>query len=78
MRYAGQTHIFDLGIEEDRRPCRYKFHRYVGQRIRTSHGRGVITKIVSPYYTYFKNDRGEELVGTPHDMVPENPEERIR
>ena len=66
----GQMTIFDLGIETDTRPCRYKFHRYVGQRVKSSHGIGTVTEIASEYYTYVRTDGGETLCLTPYDMHP--------
>ena len=51
-------------------PCDYRFHRYVGQRVkfwRTGKS-GVITEI-EPYYTYIRMDDGDELVGTPTEIT---------
>lgn len=67
-----QYSIYDIGIETDRRPCRYDFHRYVGQRVRffRSGETGTITEIPGVYYTYVRTDRGRDLVGTPTTICP--------
>lgn len=66
----GQMSLFDIDIEQDRRPCRYKFHRYIGQRVNSLHGPATITKIDHTYYTEIRTDDGRDLVGTPHDLSP--------
>ena len=65
-----QYTIYDMNIETDRRPCRYKFHRYIGQKVRTRFGICTITNINGPYYTDMKDEKGRLLVGTPHDISP--------
>lgn len=67
--FTGQFTIFDADIDQDRRPCRYRFRRYIGQKVKTLHGVGVITKI-EQYYTTFRLADGRTLCGTPHDLVP--------
>lgn len=57
----GQLSIFDLG--ESRRPCDYRFQRYIGQEVEDRHGRHIIAEI-QPYYTIYT----DRMVGTPHDM----------
>jgi hypothetical protein len=65
-----QLTIFDADIETDRRPCRYKFHRYVGQKVSTTrHGICTIRKINDSYYTYLETKDGELIMGTPYDMA---------
>ena len=67
-----QYSIYDMDIETDRRPCRYRFHRYIGQRVNTDrHGVCTITEIPGVYYTYIRSEKGEELVGTPTTIWPE-------
>ena len=67
----GQLSLFDINIEEDSRPCRYDFHRYVGQKVHTrSHGVCTITDIPGEYYTHIRSEKGELLVGTPYDISP--------
>ena len=66
-----QYTIFDMDIETDRRPCRYRFHRYIGQKVNTiRHGVCTITEIPGPYYTYIKSAAGKELVGIPGTIWP--------
>lgn len=65
-----QLTIFDIGIEEDNRPCRYKFHRYIGQKVcARNYGVCTVTKI-DTYYTDIKSAKGELLVGTPTTIYP--------
>ena len=66
----GQMSLFDIDIEQDRRPCRYKFHRYIGQRVNGLHGPATIIRIDHIYYTDIRTDDGRDLVGTPHDLSP--------
>ena len=72
---TGQYNFYDLDIDQDRRPCRYKFRRYIGQKVKTLHGVGVITKI-EQYYTVFRLEDGRTLCGTPHDLTPLDENER--
>ena len=77
----GQLTIFDwLGGYDDRRPCRYGFQRFIGQRVRVMIGaynspnrktyKGEITEI-GPYYTLIRTDDGRELIGTPTSLSEE-------
>lgn len=67
-----QYSVFDMDIETDHRPCRYRFHRYVGQEVRFRNEKEiyVITEIPGPYYTYIKSAAGKKLVGTPGTIWP--------
>ena len=69
MNNEGQLSIFDIGNEEDNRPCRYRFKRYIGQRVMSLHGPARIEKI-EQYYTEIRLDNGRLLIGTPHDLTP--------
>ena len=67
----GQYSIYDMDIETDKRPCRYDFHRYVGQKVEMrNQGICTITEIPGPYYTYIRSAAGELLVGTPTTIAP--------
>lgn len=72
----GQLDIFDIGIETDDRPCRYKWHRYVGQRVVCCGKPGVITNIDSQYYTEVHTDDKQILAGTPTTCYPEKEEKK--
>ena len=66
-----QLTIFDIGIEEDHRPCRYNFKRYIGQKVYTrNHGVCTITGMTNHYYTDIKSAKGQLLVGTPTTIYP--------
>lgn len=68
----GQMSLFDfIDKPKKRRPCDYRFKRYIGQKVRFRDRKGIyrITDIF-PYYTYIINWKGEELVGTPYDIWP--------
>lgn len=76
----GQLTIFDwLGGYDDRRPCRYRFRRYVGQRVRIMIGSyydndirpATVVKVDDPYYTIVGDDNGREYVGTPYSLSEE-------
>lgn len=67
----GQLSIFDIDIETDDKPCRYKWHRYVGQRVICCGKPGVISDIMSEYYTEVHTDDRQILVGTPTTCCPE-------
>lgn len=72
----GQLTIFDIrGTHDFRRPCDYRFQRYIGQRVKFTgkyvRSRGRIGKVVriEPYYTELvMEDNHETLIGTPHDL----------
>lgn len=66
----GQYTIEGLAPRKKRRPCEYSFPRYIGQRVRDN-GEHIIAEI-KPYYTIYTDG----MVGTPHSMVPADPEER--
>ena len=71
-----QYSVFDIDIDTDKRPCRYDFHRYIGQKVHTNRfGICTITGIDGPYYTDIRSAKGELLVGTPHDLWPVEEEE---
>lgn len=71
----GQMTIFDMVPRKERRPCDYRFKRYIGQRVRFYRWPGEWSGVyritaIFPYYTYVKNWKGEELVGTPTTIGP--------
>lgn len=71
----GQLSMFDiLGPEEKRKPCEYKFQRYIGQRVRSKskYGADYVGTItgIGPYYTDILTDDGREIVWTPYDVWP--------
>lgn len=69
----GQLTIFDTYT--DNKPCRYKFKRYIGQKVRVMIGpwrdqnfkTGTITKI-EPYYTRVRCGR-KEYSATPYSLT---------
>lgn len=63
MEREGQYSIFDAVPK--RKPCEYRFQRYIGQWVRDSHGVHQIAEI-EHYYTIYT----DRMVGTPHDMRP--------
>ena len=66
-----QYTIYDMDIETDRRPCRYRFHRYIGQKVHTNrHGICTIVGISGAYHTDIRDEKGQLLVGTPYDLWP--------
>ena len=67
-----QLTLFDVGIETDDRPCRYSFHRYVGQMVNhTRYGICRISNIDHPYYTELQTEKGHHIImGTPYDIGP--------
>lgn len=67
-----QLTLFDMGIETDNRPCRYNFHRYVGQMVDHSRcGLCRISNIDHPYYTELKTVKDYRIImGTPYDIKP--------
>ena len=67
----GQLSIFDLNNDNnERKPCDYRFKRYIGQKVRfwRENEEGTITDIF-PYYTYVKTSEGIK-VGTPTTIAP--------
>lgn len=66
----GQYSIF--GADKETGSCGYRFDRYIGQKVRDSHGEHVI-KEIEPHYTIFEDG----MVGTPHDLSPVKHEERL-
>ena len=71
-----QFSVFDIDVETDKRPCRYSFHRYLGQKVNTKkHGICTIIGIDGSYYTDIRSEKGERLVGTPYDIWPVEEEE---
>lgn len=69
--YDGQLSIFDC--INDGKPCRYRFKRYIGQKVRIMFGAypgtvkvGTITGI-DEYYSTVKIG-GREFVGTPYNL----------
>jgi len=69
-----QYTIYDEGIETDRRPCRYRFHRYIGQKVRHIKDPNDVYEIVdigSSYYTTIRSKKEKGLlVGTPTTIYP--------
>lgn len=63
-----QFTVYDDGIEQDHRPCRYRFHRYVGQLVNSRFGVCEITEIISHYYTLIRDKHGRIWSVTPHDI----------
>lgn len=71
----GQMTIFDFLKPEKRRPCDYRFHRYLGQKVRFNHGRDILpgiytVKEIEKYYTIVIDEGGRELAGTPTTIFP--------
>ena len=73
---TGQLTVFDIGTEADRRPCRYRFKRYVGQKVRMMFGAypgivrvGRIREISDSYYTIVRIGN-RDFVGTPYNLSP--------
>lgn len=65
----GQFSIFDL--DDKKRPCDYRFQRYIGQRVELLHGiKGAIINI-QRYYTEVLGDDGRLYAGTPSTCCPE-------
>lgn len=54
-----------------RRPCEYSFNRYIGQMVKDHRGVHRIAEIEDFYTIYDDN-----TCGTPHDIIPLDPEER--
>ena len=72
MKMIGQMSIFDT--IEDGAPCRYRFKRYIGQRVRMMFGaypgivrEGTVTEI-KPYYTTVRIG-GMKYAGTPYNLT---------
>ena len=67
----GQISIFDLSDETKRKPCEYKFQRYIGQSVRDIWW-GRIGKIIAidSYYTDVECTDGEVYAWTPTNTVP--------
>ena len=63
----GQYSLFD-SLESSP----YHFERYVGQKVRDSHGEHII-KEIERYYTIYTDG----MVGTPHDIMPVDDKERL-
>ena len=72
----GQLSMFDWHPNEERKPCHYRFKRYVGQEVQMMFGAykwatfktGVITYI-GPYYTGVRIN-GRDYAGTPYNISP--------
>lgn len=72
----GQYSIFDIQPKK-RRPCDYKFKRYIGQKVVLYATSGIYNgtvKTIKTYYTII-NVHGDEMVGTPSTMAPADKEE---
>lgn len=74
----GQLSLFDFfdNVQsQKRRPCDYKFKRYVGQRVNIMIGayrgqaarNGVIKEIIDSYYTLVSVGN-KEFIGTPYNL----------
>lgn len=66
----GQYSIF--GGDPKAKGAHYDFDRYIGQKVRDSHGEHVI-KEIEKYYTIFEDG----MVGTPHDLAPVEHHEKM-
>ena len=56
-----------------RKPCEYKFERFIGQLVDISSGPDMVTGTITeiqPYYTIVVDENGEDWVGTPNDTSP--------
>lgn len=78
---VGQLTIFEYyANREDRRPCDYKFRRYIGQTVHligVMCGDDVIGKVhmIDPYYTIVKLKGGLLMCGTPYNTAPDDKED---
>ena len=76
-----QFSIYDDGIETDRRPCRYRFHRYIGQKVYHAKNPDDVCEIIeieSSYYTLIRSKKkGQIFIGTPTTIYPADKSERI-
>lgn len=66
----GQYSIF--GADSKAKGVHYNFNRYIGQKVRDSHGEHII-KEIEKYYTIYEDG----MVGTPHDLTPVDHDERM-
>ena len=66
----GQYSIFGGGPKT--KGAHYDFDRYIGQKVRDSHGEHII-KEIEKYYTIFEDG----MVGTPHDLAPVEHHEKM-
>lgn len=72
-KMKGQRTVYDDGIENDRRPCRYRFPRYIGQKVYCYGFPDEVFTIIdipSGYYTIIVSDKGRQFVGTPTTIWP--------
>ena len=68
----GQLSLFDMDNGDDKKPCEYKFKRYIGQKVKNHNGKFTI-KEIEGYYTIMTKDDEKmkrEWIGTPHDLAP--------
>lgn len=73
MYVIGQYTLWDMSPTiKKRRPCEYSFRRYIGQKVKDHLGEHTISEI-GTFYTYFTDG----LCGTPHDLTPVDPVERM-
>ena len=65
----GQLTVWDI-LSDEKKPCDYRFQRYIGQKVRFWRDDivGTITGI-EPYYTQVKTKYGI-LAGTPTTIAP--------
>ena len=73
----GQLSLFDMDTKAEKRPCDYRFKRYIGQEVLfwLTGDKGKIIRI-EPYYTIVDPGTGEGLLaGTPTTICPVNKEE---
>ena len=73
----GQMSIFDfIDRPAKRRPCDYRFHRYLGQKVYLRGREGVFrVRAIFQYYTHVVDGHGEPWIGTPYDIWPVNEKE---
>lgn len=74
----GQLTMFDYA--QERRPCKYKFRRYIGQTVHligVMGGDNVIGTVhmIEPYYTIVKTKGGLLMCGTPYNTAPDDKED---
>ena len=80
MKNEGQLSIFDIwNPQQRRRPCDYRFKRYLGQKVHISISEGdFIGEVIKiePYYTEIKvKGYPHILCGTPTTIWPVNKDE---
>ena len=71
-----QLSIFDWHPNEGQKPYHYRFHRYVGQKVRMMIGASInatfltgTIKRIDQYYTFVRVGR-KEYAATPYNLAP--------